>query len=187
MERVGAHATGFTVAIGEYVLRCVPDGLPPAFDTYVQRASLVEQFDLAGRSRCCVVANRVNEPWPFLVVAQSFSPAGGGFEPGLLLAPDTGRLFIGAGERLLAYDLAGVRRLWMDRADTGFWHWARHGDVVLMSAELELAAWTADGEKLWSTFVEPPWEYAVDGDAVVLDVMGAKTRFSLRRGPRSTT
>lgn len=135
------------------------------------------------RDLCCVAVGRVNEPWPFLVVAQNLSPAGAGFEPGVLLAPDTQRLFVGAGERLLAYDLAAPRRLWVDQADTGFWSWARHRDVVLMSAELELAAWTQKGEKLWTTFVEPPWEYAVEGDTVLLDVMGTQRRFSLHDGP----
>jgi hypothetical protein len=57
------------------------------------------------------------------------------------------------------------------------------GDVVVMSAELELAAWTTTGEKLWTTFVEPPWEYAVEGDSLVLDVMGTKSSFGLRRSP----
>ena len=183
MARGTGGAPEFTIAVGEYRLRCVPDGLPAIFDAYVQRARLVEQFELHKQDLCCLAVARVNEPWPFLVVAQSFSPAGAGFEPGVLLAPDVGRLFIGAGERLLAYDLAVPRRLWVDHADTGFWGWARHGDVVVMSAELELAAWTTTGEKLWTTFVEPPWEYAVEGDSVVLDVMGTKSSFGLRRGP----
>lgn len=183
MARDGSGAPQFAIAIGEYVLQCIPDGLPAAFDSYARHAILVERFEVDQRNLCCVVVGRANEPWPFLVVAQSFSPAGAGFEPGVLLAPDTGRLFVGAGERLLAYDLAVPSRLWVDRADTGFWRWARHDDVVLMSAELEFAAWTPKGEKLWTTFVEPPWEYMVEGETVMLDVMGSRRRFPILEGP----
>jgi len=70
-----------------------------------------------------------------------------------------------------------------DEADVGFLSWRQHGDVILMSAELELAAWTTDGTKLWRTFVEPPWSYAMVDDDVHLDVMGERTRFHKRTGP----
>lgn len=52
-----------------------------------------------------------------------------------------------------------------------------------MSAELELAAWDLEGNKLWTTFVEPPWEYAVRDGVVRLDVMGAKSEFPAWTGP----
>jgi hypothetical protein len=39
----------------------------------------------------------------------------------------------------------------------GFHGWQRHEDLVVMSAELEMAAWDLRGVKRWSTFVEPPW------------------------------
>ncbi|QDV32268.1 hypothetical protein ElP_00910 [Tautonia plasticadhaerens] len=51
-----------------------------------------------------------------------------------------------------------------------------------MAAELELAAWDVSGRKLWSRFVEPPWEYAVAGKIVAVDVMGAVSRIDLRTG-----
>ncbi len=41
-----------------------------------------------------------------------------------------------------------------------------------MSAELECAAWDIHGHKLWSTCVQPPWQYTVHGDIVHLVVMG---------------
>jgi hypothetical protein len=62
-------------------------------------------------------------------------------------------------------------------------HWHRFGDYVLMSAELELAAWDIQGKKLWTTFVEPPWEYSVVGGRVHLDVMGNESVFSIAEGP----
>jgi hypothetical protein len=96
--------------------------------------------------------------------------------------PETQLLFVGAGARLLAYDLAGPRRLWEDVADVGFWHWSVHNDAVLMAAELELAAWDRGSTKLWSRFVEPPWSYSVEGARVQLDVMGALSAFGIVEG-----
>jgi hypothetical protein len=51
-----------------------------------------------------------------------------------------------------------------------------------MAAELELAAWDVNGRKLWSWFVEPPWEFAVAGDVVTVDVMGSVSRIRLQSG-----
>ncbi|XGV97443.1 MAG: hypothetical protein ACAF41_32570 [Leptolyngbya sp. BL-A-14] len=116
-------------------------------------------------------------------MAQRYEPAGGGFYPGAILIPETELLLIGAGTRLLAYDLAGITRIWEDRADVGFWSWARHGKYIVMSAELELAAWDIRGKKLWTTFVEPPWNYSVDEGVVNLDVMGKQSSFCLETGP----
>ena len=65
----------------------------------------------------------------------------------------------------------------------GFWGWKRHGDIVVMSAELELAAWDLQGNKMWSTFVESPWYYEAQDTQLVLDVMGKKSSFSARTGP----
>ena len=56
-----------------------------------------------------------------------------------------------------------------------------------MSAELELAAWTLEGLKLWSTFVEPPWTYTVEKEMVQLDVMGNKMSFDIKKGPDTST
>lgn len=120
--------------------------------------------------------------WPILCVAQHYRREGGG-HPGVLLVPETAILFIGAGERLLAYDVHGPARLWEDQADTGFHEWQRHDDLVVMSAELELAAWNLRGVKRWSTFVEPPWAYHVEGSMVYLDVMGTVSSFPLVSGP----
>jgi hypothetical protein len=73
--------------------------------------------------------------------------------------------------------------MWTDEAELGFRQWRRHGDVVLMSAELEFAAWTTSGQKLWTTFVEPPWSYEVTSDQVRLDAMGTFTTFDKSNGP----
>jgi hypothetical protein len=115
-------------------------------------------------------------------VAQHHEPSGPGFPLGVLLVPETGVLLIGAGERVLAYDIRVPELLWEDRAEFGFWAFARHGDVILMLAELELAAWTTAGHKVWSVFVEPPWTYTVHEQTVTLDVMGRVRSLDLRTG-----
>lgn len=131
-----------------------------------------------------VSASRQDGNGTLLVVSQCFNSHGNIFNPGILYIPETDILFIGAGERSSAFRLDPCEKLWIDGADTGFWSWARFGDYVVMSAELELAAWRITGEKLWTTFVEPPWEYKVVEGQVNLDVMGNKTTFSLEAGPR---
>lgn len=184
MSRASGDSGQFQFTCGPYTVIGVPDGLPVAYAAFKGKARLVEEFALSEPDLCCLVVLRADLETPLLVVAQSFSPAGCGFEPGVLLVHETNRLFIGAGERLLAYDLGGPARLWEDAADTGFWGWARHGETVLMSAELELAAWDLAGRKLWTTFVEPPWSHRVEAGTVHLDVMGTKSDFPLLSGPR---
>ncbi len=174
----------FRVSVGEYEICCQADGLPVILSEYQQRAALSEDFgvaDKAGSSVCFVGVGR-NGQWPSLVVVQRYAPAGGGFFPGVLLVPETDQLFIGAGRRLLGYDLSRPARLWEDETDCGFWSWSRHGPVVLMAAELELAAWDLTGRKLWSRYVEPPWEFSVAGEVVAMDVMGVVSRIHLLSG-----
>jgi hypothetical protein len=62
----------------------------------------------------------------------------------------------------------------IDAIETAAWlpRLGQHADTILLSAELEFAAWSTSGQKLWTMFVEPPWHYTIDGDTVELDVMG---------------
>lgn len=173
----------FLVTVGEYRLVCVPDGLPLLYEHYKQQAEKVYELDLELPNRCCLAVLRPGSPWPNLLVAVGYRSAGVGFEPGVLVAPETQRLFLGAGSRLWAFSLTPPDLLWTEPAEVGFWEWARHGDVVLMSADLQLAAWDLSGKKLWSTMVEPPWTYQVREGQVHLDVMGRLTSFPLGKGP----
>jgi hypothetical protein len=175
-----------TIATNHYTLLCC-EAEPGIHNAYAERAKLAEKFDYAEHRPgfCWVAARPANAAWPTLVVEQRYSPAGFGFDPGLLIIPETEILLLGAGTRLLAYDLAGPARLWEDDADHGFWSWGRHDGTILMSAELELAAWDLNAKKLWTTYVEPPWEYRVDGGTVHLDVMGEKSAFPLATGPKT--
>jgi hypothetical protein len=175
----------FESTVGDLTLVLKAAGLPSMFDEYCKNATLAERFETDRDSApWCFVGVRRMGGWPFLVVAQKYSPATAGFSPGVLVVPETRRLFIGAGERLIAYDLDAPRRLWEDTADTGFWHWHQHGEVVLMSAELEFAAWDSYGAKLWSIFVEPPWSYEIRDNQVYLDVMGSVSSFPIKTGKK---
>jgi hypothetical protein len=181
----------FHLSVGRYELVLAYDRLPSAYGEFKKHASLCDEFGIWSRAgafttnddgRLCYVSVSKGKNWPFLVVAQRYEPSSDDFFPGVALVEDTSRLFIGAGDRILCYDLSVPARIWEDGAKWGFWSWSRHGDVVVMSADEELAAWYIDGGKLWSTSVEPPWEYAVTDDQVHLDVMGAKSIFSLYAG-----
>jgi hypothetical protein len=171
----------FTATFHEYTL-CLEERLPALYTDYCKHARLVEEIGFGNPPvGTCFVAVKKRFAWPFLVVAQHYSPGGyAGFYPGALIVPETHLLFIGAGKRLLAYRLDRPEKLWEDSADMGFWNWERHEDFVIMSGELELAVWDIHGQKKWSRFVEPPWDYTIDGNLIQLDVMGKKSTFPLR-------
>ncbi|WP_433040666.1 hypothetical protein [Dactylosporangium sp. CS-033363] len=180
----GARGDGLVeVGAGDLTV-VVGAAVPTSLSLYKRHAELAEDFAGARTDGFSFVAVRDVGDWPRLVVTQRYSPAESGFTPGVLLVPKRRQVFVGAGTRLLAYEAreGTWRRQWEDTAEGGFWQWRRHKNTVLMSAELELAAWTSDGGKLWSTFVEPPWSYRVDGSTVTLDVMGSVRRLALRTG-----
>jgi hypothetical protein len=170
----------FSIAVGEFTLIC-HDG---EFGNDLQHARLVEEFDQEGdqTEKCCFAVKR-GQDFPFLVVTQYYKRPFA-FAPAALLVPETRLLFLGVGERLLAYELDGPTRIWEDMTDCGFWGWARHGDFIVMSAELEMAAWDIHGTKRWATFVETPWEYSVAEGIVHLNVMDRLSNFALDTGPR---
>ncbi len=175
----------FTIAVDGWIITA-QHGLPAMYGSYRQHAVLCDELELShAEGDCCFLAvARHGDPWPRFVLAQRYQPSGYGFDPGVAFVPETSVLFIGAGTRLLAYALSGrPERLWQDHAECGFWHWSVHDSAVFMAAELELAAWTRAGEKLWTTFAEPPWTYRVDGERVRMDVMGRKSEFPVCSGP----
>jgi hypothetical protein len=183
---VNEHAPG-PISIDAGACRLLVDTeLPAMFDEYVRRADFVDTIgiSLADAGRFFVASDTAGTEWPQVVIALGHRPCGAGFAPGVVFVPETSALFIGAGTTLLAYALDGApRRLWEDETEVGFWRWRRVGGVVLMSAELELAAWDVLGRKLWSTVVEPPWSYEVRNALVRLDVMGSVREFPIESGP----
>jgi len=184
------HMPTFRVGCGSYTVTGTVGSVPSTYDALRQHATTHDDLGIAGSAGTVLVVelSRSGDVWPALLIAQRFSPGpDAGFHPGVFLVPEHHRLFVGAGTQLLAYDLNEMRRLWSDEADTGFWGWARHSEAIVMSAELELAAWDLKGRKLWTTFVEPPWEYRVREGVIELDVMGKKSSFALAIGPRAGT
>ena len=174
----------FELTFGAYSVQVEDGSLPELYVEYLRRARLNVEIDVTaneGRAAFCAVSKY--EEWPFLVVSLRYSPVGPGCSPGVLVVPETEVLFLGAGTQLLAFDLGTPSQLWEDVADVCFWRWRRHADIVLMSAELELAAWSLKGRKLWTTFAEPPWSYSIEDGLVKLDVMGKVSAFPLQDGP----
>lgn len=163
--------------------------LPDPYAELCETAALCEKVNLDGAADdlLYLAVSRAHD-WPFLVIVLRYAPGSkGGFLPGVLLVPQTQVLFVGAGERLLAYRLDQPEKLWEDSADIGFLSWEQYDNYAIMSAELELATWDLDGNKLWSTFVKPPWAYTIHTDRIFLDVMGVTTNFPIQQGPSSRT
>ena len=112
----------YTVTVGPYVIafQSLETEEPPLrYEWARQHAELLEEFDLqrSDGDFCYLVAGRSIDH-PTLVLAQRHDPPeDAGFYPGVLVVPETDVLFVGAGERLLAYDLARPARLWEDVAD----------------------------------------------------------------------
>jgi hypothetical protein len=178
----------FRIGSGEYTVTGTVGEVPAIYGALIEHAHLHDDFgvDSPDGTALVISVESASSQYPELLISQRFKPGPeAGFHPGAFVVPESHLLLVGAGTRLLAYDLHLLRRIWEDVADTGFWGWKRHNDVVVMSAELELAAWTLEGRKLWSTFVEPPWEYDVRGTRLHLDVMGTKSVFDLKLGPDS--
>src|SRR5579862_105045 len=113
----------FEVAQGIYTILVEDGSVPALLGDYAKHAAIYEEVDhhKTTSGNTCFVAIRKDNGWPFLVLTLQYSPSGGGFNPGILLVPETDTLFVGAGEHLLAFDVATPRRLWQDKADTGFW------------------------------------------------------------------
>jgi hypothetical protein len=190
MEKDKPHLTGaHQVVIGDWALEIQLDALPAHYDWLVERSKFAEEFDLDAEDGRLLFAavysvsrSSLDADAPLLVVAQRYSPYQAGFDAAFLIVPETARLFIGAGERLLCYDLRVPARLWIDKAWPGFWRWGHNRDYVWMLSELEFGVWTPSGEKLWTTFVEPPWGLDVRDDIVELDIMGRKSRHRMADG-----
>lgn len=171
------------INIGPYCIRLHEGDLAQRLLDTESTAVLKEEYDAVESDNAIFslsVARGIE--WPFLDLVQRYSPSGPGFPVGVLLVPETDRLFVGAGTRLVAYDLVQPCRLWIDEVAAGFWFWSRHGSVILMGAELELSAWDLIGRRLWTNSVEPPWTLSVSADIVSVDIMGTVSRLELQTG-----
>lgn len=173
----------FSISLADFTLTCHTGPMPKYAIDHSERATLVEEFDEnSSEDDLCMLTVARGFGWPFLIVKQTCERPGI-FGPCALLVPESELLFLGVGERLLAYNLNPPARLWEDSTDCGIWRWDRRGDYVILSGELELATWDIRGKKRWSMYVEPPWGYSVVGDRIRLDVMGTISNFPMETGP----
>lgn len=180
------HTGHLDLIVGGYRLTW-DHGRPYGYDEQRKQATLVDVIAPDGASEHIGVlaVGDATGGWPFLIVEHSYVIpwTEDTLRIDVLLVPETHLLFVGIHESVLAYDLRAPTRLWSDTADTGFHEWRRYGQVVLMAAELEMAAWDIQGRKLWSAFVEPPYDYTIVEDTLHLTVMGVSSTFPLARGP----
>lgn len=178
----------FTGTIGEFSFWCASER-PSIYQHYVENAA--RSFDFSARTGEDTYFLGIQTPWhgsksqPALTILHTYEPGErSGFTPEFVIVPETGLLFAGAGEETMCFNLKSLELLWEDKAEVGLWGWARCGDFVLMSAELEFAVFDFNGAKRWTTFVEPPWEYDLRDGCVRLDVMGDIRSFELATGKR---
>lgn len=172
-----------TISFLDYSVRWTVGRVPMSHARLAARARLCDAFPF-GEEETPLALSVARGGNVELAVELSFSPGSdSGFLPELHVVPDTETLFLGAGTTVLVYDLKGARQLSRYDLKVGFWGWERHADVILMLAELELAAWSLRGEMTWSTFVEPPWSCRVMDGRLQLDVMGKLSQFDLASGP----
>jgi hypothetical protein len=173
----------FRFSCGAYTIS-LADSLPPKYYSYCQHARLVDTIELEGAfGSLCYLAVARGFEYPTLIVAQRYSPGPqSGFYPGVLYIPETDLLLLGAGERILAYTLDPARKLWQYNLVSGFQHWERWQDRIIMASENELAVFDIHGLKRWDFTVEPPWNYTLEGDTLHVYMNGKQTALHCERG-----
>lgn len=180
----GRKAPMHIVSIENWSLSIEDGSLPSLYSSYVAHARFVDEIGIKEDSGKILFVGITppSSSWPEIIVCQRYSPSDGGFSPGILLVPETCTLFIGAGERIVGYDIRARQKLWEEPIDCGFWGWEKVGEHVLLVAEMEFGVWTSSGERLWSTYVEPPWDFHVNGNVIELNVMEKKRRLRISDG-----
>jgi hypothetical protein len=169
-----------TCTIWKYIINAEQYQLPDLYDKYIQHAKLKEEYELNNRDgELFFISIGTKEGWPFLTVTQRYEPCVAGFSPGFLLIPETNKIFIGAGQRILIYDLKQISKVDEDFYNEGFLGWLKYQDYVIMLAELDVTCWRSNGEKMWTRFVEPPYNVDFEGDKIVLDIMGQIVKFNI--------
>lgn len=167
-------------SVGRYIINVEQYKLPDLYANYIKHAKLIEEYDLKNRDgEIFYLSVGEGDSWPFLAIAQRYEPCAGGFHPGFLVIPESDVLFIGAGQRILLYNLKQVKKIDEDFYNEGFLGWIRYRDYVIMLAELDVTCWRSSGEKMWSRFVEPPYNVEFEDNKIILDIMGKKIKFDI--------
>jgi hypothetical protein len=159
-------------SIDKYKLAVHIDEEPVIFDLLLKHAKYKDIEGLKNEGTSIYILVGTDKEWYEQIIAFRFDPIDyGGFNPGFLIVPETDTLFIGAGTLIKTYNLLTGQKIFEKEFACGFWNWRRHGEQIIMSEELEYGVFTLDGNEIWTTFVEPPWSYEIEGDHVKLDVM----------------
>src|SRR5215471_16687611 len=101
----------FRVGSGEYTVSGTVGELPTIYAVLIEHATMHDDFGVKAPDGTALViaVERSSGQWPELLISQRFEPgAEAGFDPGTFLVPETGVFFVGAGTRLLAYDLRAL-------------------------------------------------------------------------------
>lgn len=167
-------------SVGNYNLNFEQGKLPNIYESYIKNAKLVEEYDINNRdAQLFFLSVGIAEKWPFITIAQRYEPYMSGFEPGVLLVPETDMLFIGAGERILIYDLKEIKKFDEDYNYPGFLEWIRYKEYIFMLAELEVGCWRITGEKMWNRFAEPPYNITFENDSIIIQMDNETVKFDI--------
>lgn len=166
---------------GEYGLLCTRDAPPRGWEGWRAKAAHLFEEPGAGPPQRAWYAVRRGWGEPHFLATREF-PEWNPFFDGLII-PETGRLFAGAGRWVAVYALdAPAEPLLHDVLL--FWSMERHGDGVLVVAEISVALFDLRGHERWAAFADPPHDVTVEGDEVVIfeQLSSTTKRIRLRDG-----
>ena len=156
---------------------------PDLYDIWLKHAVFKDIEGLENIGTPIYVGIQLGNEWCDSIIAFCSDPIDyAGFNPGILVVPETDTLFIGAGTVARTYDLKKQIRKFHKEFIFGFWGWSRHKNLIIMQEELEFGVYSIDGNEKWSTYVEPPWTFSIEDDRVKLTVMDKISYYSLETG-----
>jgi hypothetical protein len=170
-------------ACGGWRFLLMEEALPMEHAALRAEALMVDDLREEDGGLPCFLSARTGDEAPRLVVMLSGDDYVPVFHAQALFVPEKTLLFVGYQEDILVYRLDLRARVARHQVTAGFWHWERHGDLVLLGSEVELAALDFEGKERWSAFVDPPWISRVEGGRVVIEDFRGTRSFPLATGP----
>ncbi len=156
---------------------------PIDYNYWIKYASFIDIEEQTKDKTPIYIGIGEHQDWYKTIVSFSSDPIDyGGFNPGLILVPETDILFIGAGTNVRIYDLKHQLKLFVKELHCGFLGWKRYDDFIIMQEELEFGIYSLTGQEIWSTEVEPPWTFSIEIDTVKLNVMNEISFRDLKTG-----
>jgi len=169
------------VQIGEYKLVIHNDAVPAAYQFYCDGAKTVHEHKPLGSGKVMFVGVGRSDS-PELVICFPYSPTSDeGFNQGVIISPETKKLFIGAGQKIFVYDL-NSHDLVSEHILFGFWGWQKVDTAIIHLSETEIGAWSFDGKLLWEMFADPPHSVSVHGSELTLKDFDGEKKLDLMTG-----